>query len=72
MQPRETDAGPREHLLVVAVPGALENLAGVVPPLQAQELGQLRICRLDLRAVRPTEEIAAAECDGAVDQAAER
>ena len=63
-----------EHLLVVAVPVALENLVRVVLPLQAQEFGHLRIARLDLLAGRPAvvgEEVAAAERDGAVDQAAE-
>ena len=58
----------------MAVPIALEDLARIVAPLEAQELGHLRVAGLDLPAGRPAvvgEIVAAAELDGAVDQAAE-
>src|SRR5258707_15616376 len=63
-----------EHFLVMAVPSALEDLARIVAPLEAQELSHLRVALLDLLSTRPSvvgEVVAAAELDGTVDKAPE-
>src|SRR4029450_6915265 len=63
-----------EQIAILAVPVALEALVWIVLPLEAQELGKLRIGRRHLRAVRPAvigQIVAAAMLQATVDQAAE-
>jgi hypothetical protein len=58
----------------MAIPIALEGFGWVVPALRPQKLDHARMARLDLAPTRPAvigEEVAAAEFDRAVDQAAE-
>src|SRR5262249_2149853 len=56
------------------IPIALKSFGWIVPVLRAQKFDYARMARCDLAATRPAvigEEIAAAEFDRAVDQAAE-
>src|SRR5881296_3269357 len=66
--------GVGEHARVEAIPVALEQLLGVVPALQLQEVDELRVAGLDLRPRRPVmvgQVITAAVLDRPVDEAAE-
>src|SRR5437867_8916183 len=70
--PRLENVG--EHARVEAIPVALEQLLGVVPALQLQEVDELRVAGLDLRPRRPVmvgQVIAAAVLDRPVDEATE-
>ena len=68
-------AGAREHLAVVAIPVALEHLAGVVLALERQERAHLGIAALHLVLARPAvigQVVAAAVRDAEIDERAER
>src|SRR6267142_616797 len=63
-----------EHVLVVPVPVALEQLFGVVLALELEEVGELRVARVDLatQGVPVIRRVpAAAVLDAQIDQAAE-
>src|SRR5882724_5912972 len=73
--PSGTHISGGEHLLVVAVPLALEQLAGVVPALELQELPELRIAGLDLPSLGVPvigRVIAAAGLDAEIDEPSKR
>jgi hypothetical protein len=64
----------RKHLLVVPIPFALEPVLRIILSLEAQELSELWIARLDLLPCRIAvvgEVIAAVPADGQVDESPE-